>query len=108
MLSDEFPEMGVRNPEAFGGTPVTLYLYVEEVDALTVRSLEAGAKALRPLADQFYGDSTVKLEDPFGHVWIFATHLEDVSEEEMRGRAAKLFGAILGAVCSKPLHRRVN
>jgi PhnB protein len=92
MLSDEFPELGVRSPLALGGSPVTIHLYVDDVDALAARASAAGAKVLRPAADQFYGDRVVKLEDPFGHVWIFASHQEDVPESEMRQRAAKLFG----------------
>lgn len=91
MLSEEFPELGVRSPLALGGTPVTLHVYVEDVDALAARAVAAGAKILRPTSDQFYGDRLVKLEDPFGHVWIFASHMEDVSEAEIRERAAKLF-----------------
>src|ERR1700722_11827422 len=78
MLSDEFPELGVRCPLALGGTAVTLHVYVDDVDALARRAIEAGAKVLRPLENQFYGDRTVKLEDPFGHAWIFASHLDDV------------------------------
>ncbi|MGO9258262.1 MAG: VOC family protein [Bryobacteraceae bacterium] len=92
MLSDEFPELGVRSPLALGGTPVSVHIYVEDVDALAGRAAGAGAKVLRPPESQFYGDRVVKLEDPFGHVWIFATHLEDVPEDEIRLRAAKLFG----------------
>jgi PhnB protein len=92
MLSDEFPEIGVSSPAAFGGTPVTIHVYVEDVDALAARAAAAGAKILRPVENQFYGDRVVKLEDPFGHVWMFASHLEDVGETEIRNRAAKLYG----------------
>jgi PhnB protein len=92
MLSDEFPELGVRSPLALGGTPVSVHVYVEDVDALAARAVAAGAKFLRPPSDQFYGDRMVKLEDPFGHVWLFATHLEDLHPAEIRERAAKLFG----------------
>jgi PhnB protein len=92
MLSDEFPELGVRSPLALGGTPVTIHVYVEDVDALAGRAAGAGAKVLRPPETQFYGDRVVKLEDPFGHVWIFASHLEDVGEREIREKAAKLLG----------------
>ena len=92
MLSDEFPELGVRSPLALGGSPVTLHVYVEDVDALASRAADAGAKVLRPPETQFYGDRTVKLEDPFGHIWLFASHLEDVSDAEIRERASKLFG----------------
>ena len=87
MLADEFPEMEFRSPRALGGSPVHLYVYVEDVDALADRAVAAGATVLRPVGDQFYGDRTVQLKDPFGHVWSFATHIEDVPEEELRQRA---------------------
>ena len=92
MLSDEFPEMGVRSPQTLGGSPVSLELYTEDADALFARAVAAGAKVLRPVADQFYGDRGGKLEDPFGHVWWIATHKTDVSPEEMERRASALFG----------------
>ncbi len=92
MLADEFPEMGARSPQTIGGSPVSMYVYVEDVDALTRRAEAAGAKVLRPVADQFYGDRSVHLEDPFGHRWGFATHVEDVSFEEVKRRAAEKFG----------------
>ena len=86
MLADEFPEMGVRGPRSVGGTPVSLLLYVEDVDACFHRALAAGATQKRPVKDQFYGDRNGTLEDPFGHVWSLATHIEDVSPEEMNRR----------------------
>ena len=92
MLADEHPELDVRSPESYGGSPVTIHLYVEDVDAVAERAIEAGAKLLRPVEDQFYGDRGGKFGDPFGHVWWFATHKEDVSPEEMKKRAAALFG----------------
>jgi PhnB protein len=92
MLADEFPELDVRSPQSYGGSPVTIHLYVEDVDAVAERALEAGAKLLRPVEDQFYGDRGGKFGDPFGHVWWFATHKEDVTPEEMKKRAAALFG----------------
>jgi PhnB protein len=92
MLADEFPELGVRSPKAFGGSPVTMSVYVEDVDAVFERALQAGAKVLRPLEDQFYGDRAGQFEDPFGHRWSFATHVEDVSPEEMARRAAEAAG----------------
>jgi len=88
MLADEHPEMGARGPRSFGGSPISLLLYVEDVDATVSRAVEAGAKLTRPVANQFYGDRTGGLEDPFGHAWYVATHVEDVSEEEMKKRAA--------------------
>lgn len=88
MLADEFPEMGARSPMSLGGTPVSVLLYVEDVDEVTRRALAAGAKMLRPVKDRFYGDRTGTLSDPFGHQWTIATHKEDVSPEEMQKRAA--------------------
>jgi PhnB protein len=87
MLADEFPEIEVLSPQTLGGSAVTIHVYVEDVDELFAQAVEAGAKVLRPLADQFYGDRNCKLRDPFGHDWAFATHREDVSPEEMRRRA---------------------
>ena len=92
MLADEFPEMDYRSPKAYGGTPVSLMVYVEDVDAVFARALAAGAKELRPVEDQFYGDRLGQFEDPFGHRWSIATHVEDVSEEEMGRRAAEAMG----------------
>lgn len=87
MLADEFPEMDHRGPRAVGGTPVTLSIYVEDVDAVFAKALAEGARELRPVEDQFYGDRVGQLEDPFGHRWSVATHVEDISEEEMMRRA---------------------
>jgi PhnB protein len=86
-LSDEYPELGARSPKAFGGSPVTMSVYVEDVDAIFERALKAGAKALRPVEDQFYGDRSGQFEDPFGHRWSVGTHIEEVSPEEMAKRA---------------------
>lgn len=88
MLADESPQIGFLSPMTLGGSPVTIHIYVEDVDALAGRAEAAGAKVRRPVADQFYGDRAGQFEDPFGHVWHFATHKEDVSHEEMRKRAA--------------------
>jgi PhnB protein len=92
MLADEFPEMGVLSAKTLGGTPVTIHLYVEDVDALASRAQAAGIKVLRPVEDQFYGDRAGKFEDPFGHQWHLATHKEDVAPEEINRRAAAMFG----------------
>ena len=92
MLADEAPEMGARSPETIGGSPVSIYIYVEDVDAFAQRAEKAGAHVLRPVADQFYGDRSIHLKDPFGHSWGFATHIEDVSHEEIRRRAAAMHG----------------
>jgi PhnB protein len=88
MLADEAPEMGARSPRTFGGSPVSIFLYVDDVDTTFARAVDGGAKVQRPLADQFYGDRTGGVEDPFGHVWYIATHVKDVSPEEMKKRAA--------------------
>ncbi len=90
MLSDEYPEMGVRSPQSLGGSPVAIHIYVEDVDALARQAVGAGAKLLRPVEDQFYGDRAGTLEDPFGHRWFIATRKEDVSPEEMGKRYADL------------------
>jgi len=83
MLADEYPEMGYRSPQSLGGTPVSLLLYVDDVDATIPRAVAAGAKLIQPIKDQFYGDRSGTLHDPFGHVWTVATHKKDVSPEEM-------------------------
>jgi PhnB protein len=88
MLADEFPEMGVLSPTTIGGTPVTLHMYVQDVDALVTKATAEGLKVLRPVQDQFYGDRGGKFEDPYGHHWWIATHKEDVAPEEMAKRAA--------------------
>jgi len=88
MLADESPDVGARSPQSIGGSPVSIMLYVEDVDRIFSQAVEAGAKVKRPVADQFYGDRTGGIEDPFGHLWYIATHKEDVSPEEMRKRAA--------------------
>jgi len=90
MLAEEVSEMGYRGPETLGGSSVSLCLYVEDVDAAAQRALDAGAKVLRPVQDQFYGDRTGTFVDPFGHVWTIMTHKEDVSPDEMRSRMAKM------------------
>jgi len=92
MLADEFPDMGHRSPKALGGSPVTVSLYVEDVDAVFARALEAGATEVRPVTDQFYGDRAGQFWDPWGHLWSVATHVEDVSPEEMARRAEAMAG----------------
>ena len=87
MLADEFPDMGYRGPLGLGGTPVTLMLYVKNVDELAARLTGAGGKTLRPAENQFWGDRMGTYKDPFGHIWSIATHVEDVPPEEMRTRA---------------------
>ena len=92
MLSDEFPEFGVKSPRTLGGTPVTIHLYVEDVDDTFRRALDAGAKELRAVEDKFYGDRGGEFEDPFGHRWSVASHVEDVAPEEMERRMAEMAG----------------
>ena len=92
MLADEFPEMNARSPQTIGGSPVLIHLYVQDVDGMVSQAVAAGAKVTRPVQDQFYGDRSGGLEDPFGHQWFVATHVEDVPPEELRKRAAALHG----------------
>jgi len=92
MLADEYPEMDIRGPKAVGGTPVTISVYVEDVDAVFDRAVELGAKPLRQVQDEFYGDRSGQFEDPFGHRWSVASHIEDVPPDEMAKRAAEAAG----------------
>ena len=92
MLADEHPEMDARSPQTIGGTPVGLALYFEDCDAVFNRAVSLGAKVLKPLQDQFYGDRSGTVADPFGHKWTIATHKEDVSPDEIQKRAAAMFG----------------
>ena len=92
MLADEFPDHGFRSPKTIGGSPVHVMVYVDDVDAVFARALELGATETRPVEDQFYGDRLGQFEDPWGHRWSVATHVEDVSEEEMAKRAAEYDG----------------
>ena len=89
MLTGEYAAMNFLSPVSRGGTTVTIHLYVKDCDALTARAVKAGAKLLRKVEDQFYGDRMGTVEDPFGHVWHLATHTEDLSMAELRKRAAK-------------------
>jgi PhnB protein len=91
MLADEFPEYGGKAPDTLGGSPVSLHLYVADVDAFVKNAVAAGAKERKPVADQFYGDRSGQLEDPFGHLWWVATHKEDVPPAEMQKRVEKMF-----------------
>jgi PhnB protein len=88
MLADEHPEIGARGPRALGGSPVSVVLYVEDVDATVKAAVAAGARVLQPVTDQFYGDRSGTIEDPFGHRWHVSTHVEDVPPAEMARRAA--------------------
>ena len=87
MLADEFPDMNCKSPQAYGGSPVSIMIYVPDVDRFVKRAVDAGATVVRPLENKFYGDRAASLEDPFGHQWHFATHVEDVPPDEMEKRA---------------------
>ena len=90
MLADESPEMGHKSPQTLGGTAITLMFYVADVDAQFAKAVAAGGTVKQALKDQFYGDRSGTITDPFGHVWTIATHKEDVSPEEMQRRMAKM------------------
>lgn len=90
MLADEHPQMGHKGPRALSGTPVSLLLYVDDCDAVFRKAVEAGGKVQMEMKDQFYGDRSGTLQDPFGHVWTVSTHVEDVPPEEVERRAAEM------------------
>ena len=92
MLSEEFPDMGIVGPATLGNTSVGIAIYVENVDAAFAKAVAAGAEVTQPLVDQFYGDRSGQLRDPFGHAWTLATHIEDMSAEEMQKRLDAKFG----------------
>lgn len=89
MLADECPEMDFKSPLAFGGTPAFMHMYVEDVDSIFKKATEAGAKTIRAVENQFYGDRSGMLSDPFGHVWNISTRIEDLSEDEIKKRSEK-------------------
>ena len=91
MLTDPCETGPFRSPQSLGGSSIGLHVYVEDVDALFAQAVDAGAKVVKPVQDQFYGDRTGTLEDPFGHVWFLATHKEDLTPEEIKKRAEALF-----------------
>ena len=92
MLADEHPDMGVLSPRTVGGTPVTISVYVDDVDAVFDAAVAAGASSVRPVENQFYGDRSGQFEDPFGHRWSVATHVEDVPPDEMEKRMSEAMG----------------
>ncbi|HET6589552.1 MAG TPA: VOC family protein [Candidatus Nitrosocosmicus sp.] len=94
MLSDEFPEMKSLSPESVGGTPVSLYLYVEDVDKTFNLAISEGATSLDPVVDQFWGDRHGAIKDPFGHIWSIATHVKDLTREEMKKASEEAFSKI--------------
>lgn len=87
MLADEFPDMGFKSPKTLGGCAISLMLYLPDVDARVKQAIAAGATIVRPLQDQFYGDRSATLMDPFGHIWTISTHIEDVPPGEMHRRS---------------------
>ena len=87
MLADEFPDRDALSPETVGGSPVSLYVYVNDIDSFADKAIAEGLKVIRPVADQFYGDRSGYFQDPFGHRWGFATHVEDLTPEQMDERA---------------------
>jgi PhnB protein len=89
MLADEFPDHDAHAPSKYGGSPVSLHVYCEDVDAVAAKAIAAGARMKRPVADQFYGDRLGTFEDPFGHTWHVSTHIEDVPPDELDRRAKK-------------------
>jgi PhnB protein len=91
MLSDEFPEMKCLSPKSIGGSPVSLYLYVDDVDKTFNLAVSEGAKVLDPLKDQFWGDRHGSIEDPYGHVWSIATRVKDLTDEEVKKAAEEAF-----------------
>lgn len=90
MMADEFPDMGAISPKTLGGTPISLMIYVPNVDEVFAGAIAAGGKEIRPVQNQFYGDRSGVFEDPFGHKWSIATHVEDVSHEEVQRRMAAM------------------
>lgn len=91
MLADPCQECEFRSPQSLGGSTVALHVYVEDVDAQFAQAVSAGAKVVKPVEDQFYGDRTGTLEDPFGHIWFLATHKEELTQVEINKRAEALF-----------------
>jgi len=104
MLADENLQMGHRGPHALGGTPVSIMLYVKDVDAVAAQAVAAGATVQRPVVDQFYGDRSGTFGDPFGHVWTIGTHIEDVPSEEMHKRLQSMMAQHSGANAAPPAH----
>jgi PhnB protein len=97
MLGDENPKMGALSPQTIGGSPCMLNVYVADVDTATQKAVDLGAQVIRPVANQFYGDRTGSIIDPFGHLWSVATHVEDVAPEEMQKRMKAISAQAAGA-----------
>jgi PhnB protein len=92
MLADECHEVEARSPKTIGGSPITIHVYIKNVDEVVKRAVKAGATLIRPIEDMFFGDRSGGVEDPFGHKWIISTHIEDVTPAQLKKRAAELFG----------------
>ena len=99
MVGEEYPDMGFRSPQSLGGSPIGIMLYVEDADAWFKRAIGAGAREIRPLVDQFYGDRSGTFTDPYGHLWTVATHIEDVAPDEMQRRMKAQGQKKGGAAC---------
>lgn len=93
MLADTCPEMNARDPKSYGGSPVTFYLYVKKVDETVPKAIAVGGRLIEPIQNMFWGDRAGKVEDPYGHLWYIATHIEDVKPKEVRKRAEAIFGS---------------
>lgn len=93
MISDEYPELGIRGPRSLGATTVSIHIHVSDVDRLLAQAVAAGATVVRPLQNQFYGERSATVRDPFGHEWLLGGHLEDVTPEEMQRRYTALFAS---------------
>jgi uncharacterized glyoxalase superfamily protein PhnB len=91
MLADEYPQMNLKSPKSLGGNCASLHIYVDDADSLFDQAVDAGCEVLHPMSDAFWGDRYGKVSDPFGHHWGIATHVEDLSEEEMAARAQAMF-----------------
>lgn len=100
MISDEYPEYGIKGPEAYGGTGSSVHLHVQDVDTVTKQAVAAGGILTMEPADQFYGERSSKLMDPFGHEWLLGSHIEDVTPEEMQRRFNAMFG--IGSTPAEP------
>jgi PhnB protein len=100
-VSDEFPEMGARSPQSFGGSPISLYLYVDDVDAWFKRAVDAGAAPTMPVSDMFWGDRFGSVKDPYGHSWSFSTHIKDLTPEEMAEASNDFFSKMANEAAQK-------
>lgn len=101
MLCDEFPEMGCKSPASLGGSPISIFLYVEDVDKAFKQATDAGCSVTMPLADMFWGDRYGRLKDPFGHEWAMGTHKEDLTPEEIKKRGKEAMKEMASAGCKQ-------